>query len=53
MKKVSIEITDEAHLELLKLQLEKTIENGGKKIPIAQVIADFLHDSLVDKKPAK
>jgi hypothetical protein len=52
VKKLSIEITEETHLELLKVQLDKRMKEGVKK-PLAQVAADVLEDCLVTKKAAK
>ena len=50
MKKLMIQISDEAHLELLKIQLEKRV--AGEKKTIAVVASDAL-EILVNKKAAK
>ncbi|MEQ8548741.1 MAG: hypothetical protein RIC03_12565 [Cyclobacteriaceae bacterium] len=48
---MTINISDEAHAKLLQLQLEGLIKNG-KKIPLAQLTAEYLHAQLVEaKKP--
>lgn len=52
MKKLTIEVTDETHNELLKVQLEKRLK--GDKKTLAQVAADVLEETLVkQEKPAK
>lgn len=40
MKKITIEISDEAHMELLKLQLEHKLK--GDKLTIAQTAAHVI-----------
>jgi hypothetical protein len=55
MKKLTVEITDEAHLELLKIQLERKL----KKLPratVKDIASDFLTEkleALYSKKPDK
>lgn len=49
MKKLTIAITDEAHIELLKIQLQKRVAKNEKK-SLAIVAAEVLHEVLVEKK---
>jgi len=51
MKKITIAISDEAHSELLKIQLERRLKDK-KKTSLAEVAADVLHEMLV-KEPQK
>lgn len=50
-KKITIEVSDEVHNELLKIQLDKRLKEGGKK-PIAVVVAEVLNETLVKTKKA-
>lgn len=53
MKKISIEVSEDVHAELLKLQLDRRLKEGDKK-PLAQIVSDFLESQLIEtKKPAK
>ena len=52
MKKITIEITEAAHAELLKIQLDKRLKEGSKKT-LAVVAAEVLDELLVIKKAAK
>jgi len=49
MKKITISITDEAHAELLKIQLERRLKEK-EKTSLAEVAAEVLHDLLVVQK---
>lgn len=49
MKKLTIAISDEAHAELLRIQLEKKIEKSDRTT-LAEVTSDVLHEFLVTKK---
>ena len=48
MKKLTINITDEAHAELLKIQLDRRLKEN-KKTSLAVIAADVLHDCVVKK----
>jgi hypothetical protein len=54
MIKITFSITEEAHTELLKIQLEKRLKDK-KKTSLAEVAAQVLHDCLVvqSKNPDK
>lgn len=49
MKKLTITISEEAHKELLKIQLARRLEDG-KKTSLADVTAEVLQGLLVVKK---
>ena len=49
MKKLTISITEEAHAELLKIQLQKRLDQKVKT-SLAEVAADVLHQYLVIEK---
>ena len=46
MKKLQIQISDEAHAELLKKQLERKI-NGKPRTTIVEIASDTLQECLV------
>lgn len=49
MKKLTVEITEDAHLELLKIQLQRKL----KKLPrstVKDIASDFLTEKLEDLK---
>ena len=45
MKKLTVEITDAAHAELLKLQLEKKLSNS-ERTTIRDIAGDYLSECL-------
>lgn len=48
MKKLTIEITDEAHNELLKLQLEKKLKKDPRST-VKDIAGDFLSECLENR----
>ncbi|WP_187261324.1 hypothetical protein [Pontibacter beigongshangensis] len=52
MKKVLIEISDEAHTELLKIQADRKI-NKKERATLRDVASDVLEECLLGKKGAK
>jgi len=48
MKKITIEISDEAHMELLKLQLDHKLK--GNKLTIAQTAAHVIEKCVLKEK---
>ncbi|MGJ1407455.1 hypothetical protein [Sphingobacterium siyangense] len=51
MKKITLEISDEAHMELLKIQLEEKLKNN--KLTIAQTAAKVIEEAVKEKKAEK
>jgi hypothetical protein len=49
MKKITIAISEEAHAELLKIQLQRRLKEK-EKTSLAEVAAEVLHDLLVVQK---
>lgn len=49
MKKLTIEITDEAHDELLKIQLEKRL-NKDPRSTVKEIAGDYLSECLIKRK---
>jgi phosphoribosylformylglycinamidine (FGAM) synthase PurS component len=49
MKKLTIAISEEAHSELLKIQLAKRLEKK-KKTSLAEIAAEVLHNCVVEKE---
>ncbi|WP_373399669.1 hypothetical protein V8V91_08430 [Algoriphagus halophilus] len=49
MKKITITVSDEVHAELLKIQLQKRLDEK-KKTSLAEVVSSVLEDFLVDQK---
>ena len=49
MKKLQIQISDEAHAELLRIQYERKVEKH-ERTTIVQIASDVLHDCLTGKK---
>lgn len=49
MKKLTITISDQAHGELLKIQLDKRLKEN-KKTSLADVAAEVLQKTLVEKE---
>ncbi|NEM97200.1 hypothetical protein [Pontibacter burrus] len=52
MKKLQIQISAEAHAELLKIQLERKV-NGQPRTTIVEIASDVLQDCLAGKKAAQ
>lgn len=53
MKKLTINISDESHAELLKIQLKKKLEKK-KKTSLAEIAAEVLHNCVVhNETPTK
>ncbi len=52
MKKLTIEISDIAHLELLKIQLERKM-GASKRTTIVHIASDVLNDHLEEKAKKK
>jgi hypothetical protein len=55
MKKLTIEITDAAHNELLKIQLEKKLAKNARST-VKDIAGDYLSECLekrAEKSPAK
>lgn len=48
MKKLTIEITDEAHNELLKIQLEKKLKKEPRTT-VKEIAGDYLSECLVKR----
>lgn len=49
MKKLQIQISDEAHGELLRIQFERKI-SGHPRTTLVQIATDVLSDCLIKKK---
>jgi RNA-binding protein YhbY len=49
MKKLTIAITEEAHSELLKVQLAKRLREK-KKTSLAEIAAEVLHNCVVKEE---
>lgn len=52
MKKLTITLSDEAHLELLKLQLERKTQKHPRTT-LVEVASDFLDEQLKKLKEGK
>jgi len=52
MKKLTIEITDAAHQELLRIQLEKKLSNSDRTT-IKDLAGDYLSESLENRTKQK
>lgn len=52
MKKLTIEITDKAHQELLKLQLTKKLNNEGRAT-VKDIAGDYLSECLEKRAETK
>lgn len=48
MKKLTVEISDKAHQELLKLQLEKKLKND-LRTTVKDIAGDFLSECLENR----
>jgi len=49
MKKLQIQITDEAHTELLRIQLERKV-NKNPRTTIVEIASDVLEVALLSNK---
>lgn len=49
MVKLTINISDESHAELLKIQLKKRLKEK-KKTALAEIAAEVLHNCVVQKE---
>jgi hypothetical protein len=52
MKKMTIEVSDAVHGELMRIQLDRKLKKHSR-ISLAEVASDELEEKLVTKKPSK